>query len=310
MLGSVIDARTAYLRGDDWYELRLTDWGRCDATADLRSRIYPLPPPSTDIALPPVVGVAISPWSDVDRCQLTYDIEKKMFSKMPLIDPFSPLEQNVIVVSKERPWHAPLGTASPDDIAQGQLRVLAGNFAYFDYYVPNGAPAPSPFGAAIATSPPTFWAPELRLILFFKEPMDVAPRRAPIMHSSNGVFGPTNGTEALLQVIPIMGRHTVNLKIRPFFNAAPPPAAGTQQFRVTTVHQALRGSPLLHVAEKTFENPVVTSPVLTVTSTKIDQWSMDLTDPGADWLLIYGILSPGAPTPANSLWQFDVEARD
>ena len=159
-------------------------------------------------------------------------------------------------------------------------------------------------------SPPAFFEPELRLILFFKEPMDVAPKRAPIIHSANGIFGATNGTEYLLQVIPIMGRHLVNLKIRPFFGANMQQVDGTQQFRVTTVHQALRGSPLLHVAEKTFENPVVSSPVLAVTSVKIDQWSMDLNDPGADWLLIYGKLINPAIGVANSLWQFDVEARD
>jgi hypothetical protein len=195
------------------YELILSNWGNWGEKRDPQNGSIQFPPASFDgISIPigteglsGVYGVAISPRSDVDRCILQYNTNKK--PSLPKSDPRF-LNNGGILDAETK---VAVGTAYIGQL-MGPIIVRADPAHWFaDTYIPANiaTPAPPPaFGTALGE---TFVAPALRLVLNLSSATAFPPgRRSPLFIEFAYPFDDTEvGTEVLLRVIPIMGRRHV-----------------------------------------------------------------------------------------------------
>lgn len=187
---SPIRTDEAVRRGDLVYELILSNWGNWGAAKDGLSLQFPV---GSD-AIPSVSGLAIAPRSDIDRVFVRHAVHRPLPSPVHEAD----ILEAETAVSVDAPFIGQL----PGPIT---IRSDPAHW-YTDRYVPaNSSPSTLPaFGTAFSG----FVNPELRLLLYLGPKPVLPPRgRAPRYIETTRSFSAAEiGTEALLKVVPAMGR--------------------------------------------------------------------------------------------------------
>ena len=213
-------------KGFATWDLLISNWGNSAASPVELS--FPSP---GQRGLPTVYGVAIGDQSEVDRCFVSYSIEKmtpgnvtwdvahRVSVRSPLI--FPQIGQREIV-------QAP--TAPPINPQKGNSTVVIYPTGT-STIVGNGGVSPTLFpatykksdGSVVAFPPATPGAktPLLHLVFYLKPPVAGAPtHRAPWAVTNSTTIPGLGGVEHLIQVVPSFGRKRFTIDLRAFVAGA------------------------------------------------------------------------------------------
>jgi len=259
---SPLSIEEAYRRGQAIYELRLSNWGNVGAGQDANSYRSP-------IFVRPVLGVAISPDSDVPACIVQRSLGPLATSSIFVA---GSVGQEDLVLNKGTPLLFP--QAAP-------IRINAlGQDLFGDTYT-DSVGASQPFGT---TQPLTvFGAPELKvLFLLSGSALLASPRNAFNVQATHTFAG---GGEELVYAVPILGRRAVRVTART--------AAGTTVTLRTTiiVGRWFRPPGFGPVIDNTKEAQLSTTAIGAATTATVLA-----TDPEAPWLLIKATRTVGGGT--------------
>jgi hypothetical protein len=204
-----------------YWELVITEWGKVNANGDMAA-VENTFPNNSNVKIPSVRAIAISPLSTVDR------VRAKILPVDPGVTLFAAgyeqqLDANEAEISVGRPWIAPATVAGIAGFAPPSTIILEASpgTQYSDLYVPYGSTAAAPF----ATSP-AFEPPCLRVLFYFRDVPQVFPERVPLMSvggmgqpvTMNGYLNSVaflNGVESLVKVVPVMGRKKIRVSVSP-----------------------------------------------------------------------------------------------
>jgi hypothetical protein len=301
-LVSTISLAEAIARGHEFWELALSDWGDDAALAASAASRFPVPQGA--LAIPGLTGIAISPSSLVDQANILYRLKSPVYYDGTVLGAREftlKTHTDVLEVSAKRPWLGVLPgpieeiTAFPLFTAFVTGAVGMGVWASTHYisaeYLPIGTSTPAPFGPVLGAS--VWLDPVLRLLFYLRNPPpSVAPARAPFSWRASVLT--TNGTELLMQVVPISGRRRVRVTFR---HAG---AGLTAEVRLTGVISSSAVAPEIQLAPGVLPSP---SGVTTVAANAPATFYLD--DPQVTYLLLYAKGAVGAPTLSWDIYADD-----
>jgi len=235
-LNSQFTIEEAIARDFDTWELLITDWGQRTTPADEYSWSFPK---IGQKGLPSVQGIAIGPRSTVDRCFVSYSIQKvvsgginydytrRLVLGSPLM--FAQVGAQEIV----QPNPAPLFAPTP---AQGAASLViypqsgtdtGGNqdtTMYGTTYNRTGAGAPGGgigvFGDGGIADGVDWQSPTLHLIFFLKPQAVNAPaKRGPYVLGGTHTLQPADTTYHLVAQVPTFGRKTIKIVVNQLSDA-------------------------------------------------------------------------------------------
>jgi len=198
-LSSVLNPQLAIERGWTTWDVYLSNWG-VTSVGDVNSTLFPSP--ATQASIPSINGVAIGPFSDIDRVkiQFTPNIEVTQGSIVPNLN-----FVNEKLCSVESPITYPLG--GPITVAADVNAQTTGTGLFL---ADDGSATATSYGFGGVGN-----AAVLHLVFFLQAAVVQPLRRYP--YNNAGVLSATAGT-ALMRVLPIMGRKQARLT---FNNAGP-----------------------------------------------------------------------------------------
>lgn len=228
-LNSQFTIEDALARDFDTWELLVTDWGQLLTPADTYSWSFPK---VGQRGLPTVQGIAIGPRSTVDRCFVSYSLEKviqgginydysrRLVLGAPLM--FSQVGAREIVQGNVVPTTAPtpaVGMASLVIYPQSGTDT-GGNDDTTMYGATYDRPGPGTpvagtgvFGAGGIAAGVEWQSPTLHLIFYLKpQAVNAPPKREPYVLGGACTLVPGDwGTYVLAAQVPTFGRKTIKI---------------------------------------------------------------------------------------------------
>lgn len=308
-LNSQITVDDAKTQNNEVYEILVDEWGKSNAATGTNLCF----PSEGTRALPVGAGVAIGPRSTVDRAWVVYNLQK-LVPASPFLSPLWDFTRRVSV-------GVPLmfsQPASPNGVSETTIKTTTGSVSILPciggltpYTGAQGTGVANPFdtdgtkyrtaylkadgsaGVFGASNPDAYWmSPLLHLYYYLQAPSQPPPLKRFPLHvriTKGAAGGP--GVESLLAMIPVFGRKTISLQMRP----ETPGGAGV--FRFATIQQVNAesvGTTIMQEATRHTSASLATG-VSAVTT---------LTDVYADYLMVYL-----TPTVAGSGY-LDIVAND
>jgi hypothetical protein len=258
--------------GVDFVDLFLTEWGDRSVLTDgvFVNTSYALNPGFAPAA------ITIHPYSAIDRCLIQCSYPGDVYANNSLAG----IRKNTVPVSVDQPF-----IATAPSLTQYPLRVFSEPTAeYNTVYRQYAASGTSPFNSF-----DNFFAPWLGLRLWRKSPGGIATPRLDAEYLSGSLYafvGAVNSmpgaydlttTEALLAIIPIHGRRSIRLRL----GGPSDPVLAT--FKVTSIVGDFGGTAI--------ENKVLGSWQVQRYCHQV----VNIGEPRADFIAIYGVASSGAP---------------
>lgn len=221
-------------RGVDVYELLVDNWGCPNALTTSGSRQWP-PPGAGSISVS-LAGIAIGPRSTVDRCFISYDLQKhnvqadthasdrvrRLSVDSPLI--FAQAADQSLIPAPVSPYvqqakAGPLAIfAYVQDEAPGTSQMYSSDLAASTILPVNYRDVNNVLRAFSTVTPPAgnqpIATPLLHLLLYLKAPPTFVPlKRAPLIISTASPVL-QDGIENIVAQVPIYGRKSIRLMLR------------------------------------------------------------------------------------------------
>jgi len=290
--------------GDLIYELILSNWGNWGQGRDSQNASVQYPPsgfrgvefPLDLDGLPSVNGIAIAPRSDVDRCIIRYSTHRKY--ALPTGKPRYLNNGGLLEAETE----VAVGAAYIGQVL-GPIIVRADPAHWFaDTYTPADVAPPSPLPAFGTALKDRFATPSLRLLLFLNAQTAFPPgHRAPFHSEFAYPFAAADvGTEALLRVVPIMGRQHVRV------NVTASGGPGTVDVRASGTYAAITpGVPDTNPVPQVMTHEVPLAGPQTLDASTNGTATFSILRPQSSFLLV-----KATPSVAGLVLNVDVEAID